>query len=400
MITKITNIGSLATWSVKEQKVIILTGMELLIDAGIIREIAPHVSGAEEEINADGSLITPGFIDPHTHPVFLNGRANEFEMRVRGRSYNEIADAGGGIIASITGVRNASEEVLFDKSLRRLDNFLYHGTTTIEAKSGYGLDLENELKMLRVIKRLNDESPMDVIPTFLGAHAFPPEYKDHHKGYVDLICNEMIPAVAEAELAKYCDVFCENGYFSVDDSRRILQTALEHEIQPRLHADEFSDSGAAELAAELNAVSADHLMAVSVKGIEAMAKANVMATLLPGTTLFLGKTQYAAGRKFIDNGIEVALATDFNPGSSTLSNIPIVMSLATLYCGMTIEETFKAVTYNAAKVIGLETSCGAILENYQADLIFWDMRSIIEIPYWFGSDRILSVMKKGELIES
>ncbi|NOZ07584.1 MAG: imidazolonepropionase [FCB group bacterium] len=400
MITKITNIGSVVTWSVADQKVVEMSGVELLIDDGKIRAIAPQVTGAEEEINVDGCLITPGFIDPHTHPVFLNGRANEFEMRVSGKTYAEIAREGGGIIASIQDVRSSSEETLFEKSLRRLDNFLFHGTTTIEAKSGYGLDLENELKMLRVIKRLNEESPLDVIATFLGAHAFPPEFKDDHSGYVDLICSEMIPAVAEANLARYCDVFCEKGYFTVKDSRRILQTALDHRLLPRLHADEFEDSGAAELAAELGAVSADHLMAVGEDGMQAMAEAGVMATLLPGTTLFLGKTQYAPGRKLIEKGIEVALATDFNPGSSTLTNLPIVMSLATLYCGLTVEEAFKAVTYNAAKALGLESVVGAVKENYQADLIFWDIHSITEIPYWLGSDRILSVMKKGELIES
>jgi len=277
--------------------------------------------------------------------------------------------------------------------------FLVHGTTTIEAKSGYGLTLEDELKSLLVIKRLNEASPLDIIPTFMGAHAIPPEYKDDPAKYIDLICEEMIPAVAEEKLVEYCDVFCEQGYFSVEDSRRILETGKNYGLTPRLHADEFVDSGAAQLAAEVGAVSADHLMAVSEKGIKAMAEKGVMATLLPGTTLFLGKTRYAPGRKLIDSGCEVALATDFNPGSCTLQSMPLVISLATLYCGLTIEEAFKGATYNGARAIGRENKLGLVAEGFQADLLFWEINSINEIPYWLGSDRILNVMKAGELLE-
>ena len=399
MKTKITNIGSIVTWSPKEDKLLTLPNVEILVEDSNIIQISKTVGDAEEEIDADGALITPGFVDSHTHPIFSGNRANEFGMRVSGKSYEEIADRGGGIISSINAVRNASEDQLFEECLERVNFFLVHGTTTIEAKSGYGLTVEDELKSLRVIKRLNEASPLDIIPTFMGAHAFPPEFKNDHQGYVRIICDEMIPAVAEENLADFCDVFCEDGYFSIKDSRRILETAQKHGLTPRLHADEFVDSGAAELAAEVGAVSADHLMAVSDKGIQSMADAGVIATLLPGTTLFLGKTGYAPGRKIIDFGCDVALATDFNPGSCTIQSMPLIISLATLYCGLTIEEAFKAATWNGAKVIGREHQIGVVAKNYQADLLFWELSSIDEIPYWMGSDRILNVMKAGKLLE-
>ena len=399
MKTKITNIGSIVTWSPEEDKLLTLPNVEIIVQDSTIVQISKTVGDAEEEIDADGALITPGFVDSHTHPIFSGNRANEFGMRVSGKSYEEIADRGGGIISSINGVRNASEDQLFEECLERVNFFLVHGTTTIEAKSGYGLTVEDELKSLRVIKRLNEASPLDIIPTFMGAHAFPPEFKNDHQGYVRVICEEMIPAVAEENLADFCDVFCEDGYFSIKDSRRILETAQKHGLSPRLHADEFVDSGSAELAAEVGAVSADHLMAVSDKGIQSMADAGVIATLLPGTTLFLGKTGYAPGRKIIDFGCDVALATDFNPGSCTIQSMPLIISLATLYCGLTIEEAFKAATWNGAKVIGREHQIGVVAKNYQADLLFWELSSIDEIPYWMGSDRILNVMKAGELLD-
>ena len=367
-------------------------------DSTII-QISKTVGGAEEEIDADGALITPGFVDSHTHPIFSGNRANEFGMRVSGKSYEEIASMGGGIISSINGVRNASEEQLLEECLERINFFLVHGTTTIEAKSGYGLTIEDELKSLRVIKRLNESSPLDIIPTFMGAHAFPPEFKNDHQGYVRLVCEEMIPVVAEENLAEFCDVFCENGYFTLNDSRKILETAKEYGLTPRLHADEFVDSGAAGLSAEVGAISADHLMAVSDEGIQKMAVSGVIATLLPGTTLFLGKNKYAQGRKMIDMGCDVALATDFNPGSCTIQSMPLIISLACLYCGLSIEEAFIAATWNGARALNRENELGAVCEGYKADLLFWEMGSINELPYWMGSDRILNVMKKGKLLE-
>ena len=399
MKTKITNIGSIVTWSPEDKKLLILQDVEILVEDNTILQIASDVQEADEEIDADGALITPGFVDSHTHPIFSGNRANEFEMRVAGKTYEEITLIGGGIISSINGVRNTDEDQLFEECLERVNFFLAYGTTTIEAKSGYGLTTEDELKSLRVIKRLNKVSKLDIIPTFMGAHAFPPEYKDNHDGYVDLICSEMIPAVAEEKLAEYCDVFCEKGYFSVLDCRKILETAMNYDLKPRLHADEFTDSGAAELAAEVGAVSADHLMAVSDAGIKAMAEKGVIATLLPGTTLFLGKNKYAPGRKMIDSGCEIALATDFNPGSCTIQSMPLIISLACLYCGLSIEEAFMAATWNGARALNREKELGVVSTGYQADLLFWELNEINEIPYWMGSDRIMNVMKKGKLLE-
>ena len=399
MKTKITNIGSIVTWSPEEDKLIILPNVEILVEDSTIIQISKTVGDAEEEIDADGALLSPGFVDSHTHPIFSGNRANEFGMRVSGKSYEEIASRGGGIISSINAVRNASEDQLFEECLERVNFFLVHGTTTIEGKSGYGLTVKDELKSLRVLKRLNEASPLDIIPTFMGAHAFPPEYKNDHSGYIQLICEEMIPAVAEEKLAEFCDVFCENGYFTLDDSRKILETAKDYGLTPRFHADEFVDSGAAKLAAEVGAVSADHLMAVSDVGIQKLAENGVIATLLPGTTLFLGKTNYATGQKMIDSGCDVAIATDFNPGSCTIQSMPYIISLANLYCGLSIEEAFKGATWNGAKAINREKKLGAILEGFQADMLFWELGSIEEIPYWMGSDRILNVMKAGKLLE-
>ena len=399
MKTKITNISTIYTWSPVEGKLLILSDVEILVEGSTIIQISKTVGGAEEEIDADGALITPGFVDSHTHPIFSGNRANEFGMRVSGKSYEEIASMGGGIISSINGVRNASEEQLLEECLERINFFLVHGTTTIEAKSGYGLTIEDELKSLKVIKRLNESSPLDIIPTFMGAHAFPPEFKNDHQGYVRLICEEMIPVVAEENLAEFCDVFCENGYFTLDDSRKILETAKEYGLTPRLHADEFVDSGAAGLSAEVGAISADHLMAVSDEGIQKMAEGGVIATLLPGTTLFLGKNKYAPGRKIINSGCDVALATDYNPGSCTIQSMPQIISLANLYCGLSTDEAFKGATWNGAKAIKREEQLGAIAEGYQADMLFWELGTIEEIPYWMGSDRILNVMKAGKLLE-
>ncbi len=399
MKTKITNIATLCTWSPEENTLLSKKDVEILIEDSTIIHIDSTVGDAEVEIDADGALITPGFVDSHTHPIFSGNRANEFDMRVSGKTYEEIASAGGGIISSIQGIRNASEDQLFEECLERVNFFLVHGTTTIEAKSGYGLTVEDEIKSLRVIKRLNEKSQLDIIPTFMGAHAIPPEFKDNPSLYVDLICEEMIPAVAAENLAEYCDVFCEQGYFSVIDSRKILETGMNYNLKPRLHADEFVDSGAAELAAEVGAVSADHLMTVSDSGINKMSEKGVVATLLPGTTLFLGKNSYADGRKMIDLGCEVALATDFNPGSCTIQSMPFIISLANLYCGLTIEEAFKGATWNGAMAIDQGSELGSVCKGYKADLLFWEMDSIYELPYWMGSDRIINVMKKGKLLK-
>ena len=369
---------------------------KIFIDNGLI--------STEEEnkdyltIDCRGKMVTSGFVDPHTHPVFYNKRDSEYAMRLAGSSYEEIANNGGGIISSVNGVRKASEDELVTKLDKRLDRFIENGTTTIEAKSGYGLNIESELKSLSVIDKLNSTHPIDIVPTFMGAHAFPNEFKDDHLGYVELICKEMIPAVSEQGIAKFNDVFCEKDYFSINESRQILECGIKYGLKPRMHADEFVDSGAAELAGEIGAFSADHLMAVSEEGIKALADNNVIATLLPGTTFFLGKSNYAPARKLIDAGITIALATDYNPGSSHIQSMPFIISLACLFLGLTVEEAFAAATYNAAQTLGLSNEVGSIELGKKADLIIWDLDSLIDIPYYISNHPIQKVLKNGEVV--
>ena len=368
----------------------------IFIDNGLI-------SSKEENkdyltIDCKGKMVTSGFVDPHTHPVFYNKRDSEYEMRLAGSSYEEIAKNGGGIISSVKGVRKASENELVKRLNGRLDRFIENGTTTIEAKSGYGLNIESELKSLSVIDKLNSTHSIDIVPTFMGAHAFPNEFKNDHQGYVELICKEMIPAVSEQGIAKFNDVFCEKNYFSINESRQILESGIQYGLKPRMHADEFVDSGAAELAGEIGALSADHLMAVSEQGIKALAENNVIATLLPGTTFFLGKNNYAPARKLIDAGIKIALATDFNPGSSHIQSMPFIISLACLYLGLTVEEAFAAATYNAAQTLGLHNEIGSVELGKKADLIIWDLDSLIDIPYYISNHPIQKVLKNGEVV--
>lgn len=390
------DIGQLTTFNPESGKVETIINTSLSIEDGIIVE---SCSGGEV-IDCCGSLVTPGFVDPHTHPVFLDGREEEFAMRLAGATYEDIAAKGGGINSSIIGVRNAPKDELVKRVTKRMDRFLKLGTTTVEAKSGYGLNIESELKSLQVLHEVNQEHEIDIIPTFLGAHSFPPEFANDHNGYVDLICNEMIPEVTKQGIAKYCDVFCENGYFSIPESRRILETAIEHGLTPRLHADEFEDSGAAELAAEVGAISADHLMAVSNAGIQKMAENNVIAILLPGTTFFLGKNTYAPANLMIDNGVNIALATDFNPGSCYIQSMPFIISLACIHMGMTIEQAFASASYYAAKALNLENDAGSIVIGRKADLIVWDIEKLMDIPYHVTDLPIKMVMKNGKPIDS
>lgn len=396
MMIKLTNIGQFVSYTTQSEQVETLSNIELLIDKDRIAKIAPSVGDADETIDCKNKLVTPGFVDPHTHPVFYNGREEEYSMRLAGATYEEIAKKGGGIRSCVDGVRNSSEDELIERVKKRLDRFLRLGTTTIEAKSGYGLDTESELKSLSVLEKVNQEHTVDIIPTFMGAHAFPSEYASNPDKYVDLLCEEMIPAVAKQGFAKYCDVFCENGYFTVEQSRYILETAKQYGLIPRLHADEFEDSGAAELAGEVGAVSADHLMAVSKKGIKALRNGNVTATLLPGTTFFLGKKSYAPAKKIAEAGVPIALATDFNPGSCHIQSMPFIISLACLYMGMTVEQAFTAATWQSAVTLGIENEVGSLEVGKKADLVIWDLDRLIEIPYYNSDVPIQSVIKSGK----
>jgi len=388
------NVGQLVT--ANEDEVQCIKDTSVFIENGQVVSIGEGYSN--HSIDCGGKMVTSGFVDSHTHPVYYNKRDEEYAMRLAGASYEEIAEKGGGIISSVEGVRRASKEVLIEKVSDRMDRFITFGTTTIEAKSGYGLDTESELKSLDVIETVNQTHVIDMVPTFMGGHAFPIEYEDDHEAYIDLICDEMIPAVSDQGIAVFNDVFCEKGYFSVEQSRKILEAGTKHGLKSRLHADEFVDSGAAKLAGEVAAFSADHLMAVSEAGIANLAENNIVATLLPGTTFFLGKTSYAPARKLIDAGISVALATDFNPGSSHIQSMPFIITLACMHMGMTVEEAYQSATYNGAKALGLEGEIGSIDVGKKADLILWDLDSLLDIPYNVSNHSIQKVIKNGEVV--
>ena len=395
---KLANISNLVTYQTKSNSIETFSDVDLLINGEFIEAIGISLDDSQQTIDCSGRLVTPGFVDCHTHSVFYNGREEEYSKRLSGISYQDIAQEGGGINASIQGVRKASENELLDKVSKRMKRFIKLGTTTVESKSGYGLDTESELKSLRVLDKLNQYLPIDIVPTFLGAHAFPPEYSDNHNGYVELLCNEMIPEVGKQGIAKYCDVFSENGYFTVNQSKLILETAKNYGMIPRLHADEFKDSGAAKLAGEIGAISADHLMAVSDSGIQFLSSEGVTATLLPGTTFFLGYNSYAPARKLLDAGISIALATDFNPGSCHIQSMPFIISLACLNLKLNLEEAFQAATWESAKTLNVHNEVGSLEVGKKADIVIWDLERLIEIPYFASDVPIYKVIKSGSCI--
>lgn len=395
---KLTNISELVTFNSELNEMTVLKNIEVVIESGTISQIGEGLGDADSMIDCKNKLVTPGFVDPHTHPVFFDGREDEFSLRLQGANYEEISLAGGGIINSIKGVRETQEKDLISRVKSRMDQFIKLGTTTIECKSGYGLNTESELKSLKVIDKVNKSHPIDMIATFLGGHAFPPEYEDDHDAYVDLICNEMIPLVASQGIAKFNDVFCENGYFTIEETRQIINAGKEFGLIPRIHADEFQDSHAAVLAAEVNCISADHLMAVSDKGILKMSENHVIATLLPGTTFFLGKKNYAPFKKLKDAGIDIALATDYNPGSCQIQSMPFILTLSCIYMKMTVFEAIKASTYTAARSLLLQDKVGSLEPGKNADVIIWDIEKAIQIPYMASQNHIGSVLKNGEVI--
>ncbi|MBW6516296.1 MAG: imidazolonepropionase [Candidatus Cloacimonetes bacterium] len=351
-----------------------------------------------EQIDCSDNVVMPGFVDPHTHPVFYHTRENEFEMRIMGKSYVEISQSGGGIRSSIAAVRNATEEELYRLAQKRIMRMISCGTTMIEAKSGYGLSTDSELKMLRVIKKLKETLPIDIVATFLGAHEFPTEYKDNREEYIKILIDEMLPAVANEKLAEYCDIFTEEHVYTVEESRRILQRAKELGFKIRMHADELKPIGGSELAAELGAVSADHLGAASPEGIRAMKESGVIPILLPGTIFSLGLKNYAKAREMIDSGLPVALATDYNPGSCNCDSMQFIITLATLQMKMTVAEAITAATINAAYSLGAGDILGSIEEGKQADILIMDMPSYRYLPYHFGSNNVSIVIKKGKTI--
>ena len=372
-----------------------LNDIEIIIDNDLILEIGNNLRKIDNVINCNHKLVTPGFVDPHTHPVFLNPREDEFNMRLNGSTYEDIAASGGGIRNSVSDLRRVDFSLLVSKIKSRMDSFLRFGTTTVECKSGYGLDIESELKSLKAINEVNNTHPIKMIPTFMGAHAFPQEYEENHEGYVNLICDEMIPEIAKQGIAVFIDVFCEKGYFNVEQSRRILNVGKKYGLIPRMHADEFQNSKSAEIAGEIKSISADHLMMVSEEGIKSLYENNVIATLLPGTTFFLGQSNYAPYTKLKEAGVEIALATDFNPGSCSIQSMPFIISLACLYLNMNILDAVKACTYTSAKSLMLEDTVGSIEEGKKADLIIWEIDKIENVPYLVDSTPIRNVLKNG-----
>lgn len=380
----------------------VLTGHALAVRAGRIIDVGPQVDvrvrhAGEHTVDCSGQVLTPGFVDSHTHAVFGGWRAAEYEMRSKGLDYMEIARRGGGINASVKDVRERSEEELVEIALARLGLALRHGTTTIEIKSGYGLTVEDELKMLRVIRQLSQYTVLDIVPTFLGAHDVPLDYRDRRADYVRLVTDEMIPAVAEEKLAVFCDVFMEPGAFDAAETRMILEAGIAHGLAPKLHADEFESSGAAELAVELGAVSADHLGAISDAGIRALGASDTVATLLPATLFFLGKKQYAPARKLIDAGATVALATDFNPGTAPSASMPLILTMACSQMQMTPHEAIIAATAGGARALDRE-DVGALSNGALADIVAWNVTGHVEIPYRFGSPPVAAVWKAGNRV--
>jgi imidazolonepropionase len=350
-----------------------------------------------DTINASGKAVLPGFVDSHTHLVFGGYRADEYAWRLKGDSYMDILQRGGGILSTVAATRSASRGELVEAGLQRLDAMLAFGVTTVEGKSGYGLDREAEIKQLEVMADLNRRHPLDVVPTFMGAHAVLPEFKGREDAYIDFVLADVVPEVASRKLAEFCDVFCEKNVFSVAQSRRLLTSAALSGLKAKLHADEIVQLGGAELAAEIGAVSADHLLHASDDGIRAMAGAGVVATLLPATAFSL-REPYARGRFMIDAGCAVALATDFNPGSCFCESIPLIAALAALYMNLTPEEIVAALTINGAAALGRAGTIGSLDPGKQGDVVILEHPSHRFIPYHIGVSTVEKVIKNGNLV--
>ncbi len=365
---------------------------------GTRSEIESLVEADGEVVDAGGRVVMPGFVDAHAHPVFAGTRADEYEQRARGVTYQEIAARGGGIRSTVRRTQAATLEELIDASKRYSQWFLRGGTTTVEAKSGYGLSVEDELKILRAIKRLNLETPLRYVPTFLGAHDIPDDYRERREDYVALVIEEMLPRVMDEELAEYADVFCEERVFTVEESRRILTAARDRGLGLRLHADQLSLSGGALLAAELGASTADHLEHTDARGIAALKSANVQPVLLPGSVYALGSSRYPAAREMIDAGLAVVLATDFNPGSSPTPSMPMVLSLASTHMKMTPAESLTAVTINAAYSLGRGEEIGSLEAGKRADFVIHDCADYREVAYFFGVEHAHTVYVNGRAV--
>ena len=400
------NIGMLATPEGKSARrgaqqgeIKVLQDAYVLIEDGVIAEVG---TGTPEEtdaqvIDACGKLVTPGLVDAHAHLIFGGWRQNELGLKLHGATYLDILSMGGGILSTVNATRAATEDELVAKAREALDEMLSLGVTTVEAKSGYGLDMDNELKQLRAIRRLNEEHPIDLVSTFLGAHAVPKEYKEDREAYIRLLCEEVIPAVAKSGLAEFCDVFCETGVFSAEESKTILEAGKKWGLIPKIHADEIDPIGGSELTSEVGAISAEHLIVCPPAGIVAMAKAGTVACCLPATSFYLGST-FAPVRDMIQAGVPVAMASDFNPGSCPSLNLQFVMDLGCLKYRLTPEEVLTAVTLNGAAAINRADTVGSLEPGKQGDLVIWDAEDLNYICYRMGSNLVKAVVKKGRLL--
>lgn len=350
------------------------------------------------ELDADGMVVLPGFVDSHTHMMFAGDRAREFALRSQGATYQQIAEAGGGILNTIKNVRAASKKELKKNTIRYLNTMMKYGTTTVEIKSGYGLDVESEIRMLEAIHELSREEVMTIVPTFIGAHAVPPEFKDNKPAYIDMVVNEMIPYIGGKKLAAFCDVFCEQGYFDLEESGRILNEGKAAGMAPKIHAEELHPLGGAQLAASVQAVSADHLEHITDDGIAALKDANVVATLLPGVSFFLNHG-YAPARKLIDAGVAVAIASDFNPGSCMSFSMPLMMTIACTQMRMSPEEALTAATLNGAAALNMSSTVGSIEVGKNADMIVADIPDYTFLAYHFGVNHVVHTIKNGTILE-
>lgn len=380
-----------------------LKNASVYIEDGIIKGIAslgavPENAGkAEEVIDAEGKLVTPGLVDGHTHMVFGGFRQNELALKLAGKSYLDILQAGGGILDTVRKTRAASFKELYDKTRGFLDEMLSLGVTTCEAKSGYGLDLDTEVKILEILKRLNEDHPMDIVATFMGAHAVPDEYAGRADAYIDMLCEKVMPYIREHDLAEFTDVFTEDTVFNYSQSRKYMERAKKLGFRLKIHADEIAAIGGSTLAGEMGAVSAEHLISIDDAGLDSMARGGTTAMCLPATSFYLGAA-YAPVRKMIERGIPVAVATDFNPGSCPSLNLQFVMNLACLKYRMTPEEVLTAVTVNGACAVGRGDRVGTVEEGKQGDLVIWNAEDMNMLCYRFGSNQAYKVIKKGKVI--
>jgi len=382
--------------------VAVIENAAVLIENGIIQRI-----GSTDELSAPSHIdvldagnrvALPGFVDSHTHTVFAGSRENEFSMRSEGKSYQDIAEAGGGILSSMTATRAATKKELLRSAERRLNEMMKHGTTTVEIKSGYGLNAESETKILDVIHDLRRDHYMTIVPTFLGAHAFPPEFAEDRNGYVDLITNKMLPYIGSRQLATFCDVFCDEGYFDLHQTEQILLEAKRYGLIPKVHSDQLAAIGGTELGVHLNAISADHLEHLTKSGIDALKKSTTIATVLPGSSFFLNHP-YAPARSIIEADIPLAIATDFNPGSSMSFSMQMMMTIACTHMHITPEEAIVGATLNGAAALGLSDEIGSIEVGKQADIVLYDVPNYAFIAYHYGINHVWKVIKNGTVLE-